>query len=117
MLYGRDARLPGEEALSTKKSPYIVDLDDYKIELMTSLTEVWEMTAGTCISKAQKAQKSTRTKPSQTHSTRVMVFMPNKATGKMRKLARLHFGPYHVLETHANGVTVRPVDKRKDAPI
>lgn len=39
MLYGRDARSAGEEALSTKKSPYLVDLDDYKTELMTSLTE------------------------------------------------------------------------------
>ena len=46
-----------------------------------------------------------------------MVYMPNKATGKIRKLAHLHFGPYRVLETHTNGVTVRPVDKRKDAPI
>ena len=48
--------MPGEEALSPTKSSYMVDLDDYKTELMTSLTEVWE-TAGTCISKAQTAQK------------------------------------------------------------
>ena len=62
MLYGRDVRLPGEEALSTKKSPYIVDLDDYKTELMTSLTEVWETTAGTCI-KHRKAAGQSRVKP------------------------------------------------------
>ena len=46
-----------------------------------------------------------------------MVYMPNETTRKMRKIARLHFGPYRVLETHANGVTVKPVDKLKDAPI
>ena len=56
LLYERDAKLPGEEALSTKKSLYMVDLDDYKTELMTSLTEAWE-TAGTRICKAPKAQK------------------------------------------------------------
>ena len=61
LLYGRDARLPGEEALSTTRSPYMVDLDDYKTELITSLTEAWE-TAGTCISKAQRAQKKQRDK-------------------------------------------------------
>ena len=55
LLYGRDARLPGEEALSTKESPYMLDLDDYKTELMTSLTETWE-TAGTSIRKTQKKQ-------------------------------------------------------------
>ena len=59
LLYGRNARLPGEEALLTKKSPYTVDLDDYKTDLTTSLTEVWE-TAGTCISKAQKPPKKQR---------------------------------------------------------
>ena len=58
LLYGRDARLLGEEALSTTKSSYMVDLDDYKTELMTSLTEA----AGTCISKAKRAQKKQRTK-------------------------------------------------------
>ena len=40
-----------------------------------------------------------------------MVFMPNETTGKMRKLARRHHGP---IQTHPNGVTVRPVDKHKD---
>ena len=120
LLYGRDARLPGEEALSTTRSHYMVDLDDYKTELMASLTEAWE-TAGTCISKAQRAQKKQRDKSARVKpirpGDRVMVYMPNEDTGKMRKLARPHFGPYRVLETHANGVTVRPVDKPKDAPI
>ena len=43
--------------------------------------------------------------------------MPNEASEKMRKLACSHFGPYCVVEAHANGVTVRPVDKPKDATI
>ena len=54
--YGRDAQLPAKEALSTKMSPYMVDMTDYKLQLMDSLTETWE-TARTCINKAQMAQK------------------------------------------------------------
>ena len=39
LLYGRDARLPTEAALSTPKSPYVVSIDDYKTELTTDLIE------------------------------------------------------------------------------
>ena len=42
LLYGRDARLPTEAALSTPKSPYVVSIDDYKTELTTGLTESWK---------------------------------------------------------------------------
>ena len=43
--------------------------------------------------------------------------MPNETTGKMRKLACPHHGPYRVIQTHPNGVTVRPVDKPKNPSI
>ena len=54
-LYGRDAGLP-EEAISTKRTPYMVDVTDYMMELITSLSEAWEL-ARTSIDKAQQAQK------------------------------------------------------------
>ena len=49
--------MPDCQERSTKKSPYMVDLDDYKTELMTSLTEEWE-TAGMSIRKTQKKQRT-----------------------------------------------------------
>ena len=46
-----------------------------------------------------------------------MVYMPQETTGKQRKQARPHFGPYRVIEVHPNGVSVRPVDRPKETPI
>ena len=45
------------------------------------------------------------------------MYMPYEQTGKNRKLSRLYFGPYRVLEVHPNGVTVRPVDRPNDKSI
>ena len=38
LLYGRDPMLPVLEALSRERSPYVVDLDDYKTELVAGLS-------------------------------------------------------------------------------
>ena len=55
LLYGRDARLPSEDVFSARRSPYQVDLDDYKTELTVGLAEAWR-TAQDHLQKAQKAQ-------------------------------------------------------------
>lgn len=43
LLYGRDGRIPCESMLSTKQTAYQVDIDDYKSELVFSLTEAWQV--------------------------------------------------------------------------
>ena len=43
LLYGRDACIPRESALSTKQTPYQVDIDDYKSELVFSLAEACQV--------------------------------------------------------------------------
>ena len=43
LLYGRDAHIPCESVLSTKQTPYQVDIDDYKSELVFSLAEAWQV--------------------------------------------------------------------------
>ena len=120
LLYGRDARIPTETALSTPRTAYQVDLDDYKTELCHGLTTAWELAKGQ-IKKAQKKQKRYYDRSAQKRDIvsgdRVMVFMPREHSGRNRKLARPHFGPYRVIEVHPNGVTVRPVDKPTDEPI
>ena len=120
LVYGRDARVPCEEALSFEKSPYMVDVDDYKTELAASLADAWRITRDN-IDKAQKAQKKQYDKKARVKEIRagdrVMVYMPQEANGVSKKLARPHFGPYRVLDVHPNGLTVRPVDRPKDPSI
>uniref|UniRef100_A0A1X7UBC9 Uncharacterized protein n=1 Tax=Amphimedon queenslandica TaxID=400682 RepID=A0A1X7UBC9_AMPQE len=56
LLYGRDALIPGDETLSHRRHIGMVDVDDYKSELMISLAKAWDITWSS-ISKVQKAQK------------------------------------------------------------
>ena len=43
LLYGRDARIPCEATLSTPRTAYQIDMDDYKTELMDGLSTAWEL--------------------------------------------------------------------------
>ncbi len=56
LLYGRDARILTETVLSHSCSPYAVDLDDYKEDLMCEMALAWKL-ASENITKAQSAQK------------------------------------------------------------
>jgi len=101
LLYGRDPRLPTETALSQPESPYQVDVEDYRTELVTQMSRVWTL-AKQKIEQAQQAQKIQYDR----HATnleklrvgdRVMVYMLDQVQGKMRKLARPFHGPYQIL--------------------
>ena len=103
-------------------TPYLVDVDDYRMKLVTGLTESWRL-AKQHIHKAQQKQKKSYDCNTKTKSLdfregdRVMVFMPQEVQGKDRKLAPPHHGPYRILEVQPNCVRVRPVDKPADHPI
>lgn len=56
LLYRRDPRQPINEALSCLTTPYVVDIDDYKSELVHGLSDAWK-TAEQCIKTAQSCQK------------------------------------------------------------
>lgn len=43
LLYGRDPALPTLDSLSRERTPYMVDLDDYKLDLVTGLTDAWKL--------------------------------------------------------------------------
>ncbi len=120
LLYGRDARLPTESALSQPLSPYQVDTRDYYSELATNLSEAWK-TARQNVAVAQKRQKFQYDKKARVPKYKVgdwaMVFMPQETQGKLRKLALPYHGPYRIIELTPNGATVRPVDKPTMEPI
>ena len=43
LLYGRDPRIPTESALSQPRTVYTVDVDDYKTEFVSSLSDAWKI--------------------------------------------------------------------------
>ena len=79
MIYGRDARLPTETALSTPPTLQMLEVDDYKTELVSGLTQCWNI-ARTSVNTAQARQKKYydryASEPKIQVSDRVMVFMP-----------------------------------------
>ena len=120
LLYGRDARQPIEEALDCPRPTYLVNLDDYKSELVQALSSVWK-TASECIQSAQKHQKNVYDRHAKAIDyrvgDRVMVHMPHEATGKAAKLARPYFGPYRIVSVTSSNAEVRLVDKPDDPTI
>lgn len=120
LLYGRDPRVPTSTVLTYERSPYTVDIDDYKSELMVNLSQAWKL-ARDNIKVAQKYQKIQYDK--KTHKAnlkvgdQVMVLMSTEAKGEKRKLARPFHGPFRVLTVTPTNAEVRLVDDPKAAPI
>ena len=120
LLYGRDARTPTETALSQPRTPYQVDLADYKMEMVANLSEAWALAHGH-IDRAQQKQKQQYDKKSQEIKwkvgDRVMVHMPGTIKGKAWKFARAFYGPYRVLTITPTNAEVRLVDKPEERSI
>ena len=56
LLYGRDARLPTESTLQSSPPLHMLDVGDYRTELVIGLSTAWDM-ARKSIEKAQSKQK------------------------------------------------------------
>ena len=116
LLYGRDARLPTEAALTQPHTCYQEDIDDFKTDLVCNISEAWEL-ARHNISQSQKKKKQhydKGTKPKDYHvGVRVFVHMPGDVQGKAWKFARPFHSPYQILELTPTNASVRLVDKLK----
>ena len=44
-MYSRDARLPTETFVTHVRNPYLVDVDDYKEDLLSNLSLAWQLAA------------------------------------------------------------------------
>ena len=101
LMHGRDPRIPTESLLAQNRSPYAVDADDFKLDLVSSLSLAWKL-ASESIESSQISQKrfyDRATKQPKVHpGDRVMVFMPAEQQGKTWKLSRPFHGPYRVLK-------------------
>ena len=120
LLYGREARIPTESALTQPRTPYQVEFSDYCSELVANLSDAWAL-AHQNIAKAQKKQKrqyDKRATPMKLKvGDRVMVHFPNQVKGKAWKLARPYFGPYKVLSLTPTNAEVQLMDAAKDSSI
>ncbi len=120
LMYGRDPRLPTELAMEPAKTRSFVDLDTYKGQVVSGLSEAWEL-ARVHVKRAQKSQKAQydrRTKvPKFSVGDRVFVLMPGAKSGKAYKFARPFHGPYRITAQYEAGVEVRPVDRPQAQPI
>ena len=83
LLHGQDARVPTESTLSFQRSPYVIDYDDYKEELMDNLSSAWE-NVQKHIATTQSSQKHCYDQHRSADENkvrkgdRVMIFMPIK---------------------------------------
>ena len=120
LLYGRDARVPTSTVLTHVRTPYAVDVSDYKEDILSSLSTAWKL-AGDNIKQSQVTQKRQYDRLSKKVSVRpgdrVMVHMPAEAQGKNLKLSRPFHGPYRVLKVTPSNAEVRLVDRPGDEAI
>ena len=120
LLYGRDPRLPTETVLCQPTTKYQVDIQDYRTELVTHLSDAWHL-AQQNISEAQSKQKRNYDKrgnnPTVHVGDRVMVKMPGEIKGKSWKFARPFHGPFRVVSVTPTNVEVRLVDQPSAEPI
>lgn len=79
------------------KAKALVNLKEYGSELVTRMSEVWEL-ARSSVEKAQKRQKANYDKKRRPCNfvvgEHVFLFKPADKTGASRKLARPFHGPY-----------------------
>ena len=112
LLYGRDARLPTEAALTKPRTCYQVDTDDFKTDLVCNLSDAWSL-AQQNISQAQKKQKTQYDRKAKSRKYCV----GDRVFGKAWKFARPFHGPYRILELTPANASVRLVDRPQDQPI
>ena len=79
LLYGRDTQIPCDAVLSVERTPYQVDVDDCKSELVLGLADAWK-TAQEHIQRSQRKQKKNYDRHAKDRAIcigdRVMVLMP-----------------------------------------
>lgn len=92
LLHGRDACLPTETAVTHVRNHYLVDVDDYKEDLLCNLSLAWKLAA----ENIQRVQKSQMTKVQLRAGDPVMVYMPSEVQGEEHKLKRPFHGPCSV---------------------
>lgn len=120
LLYGVDCRSPTEAAYLPTTEVHPTDIDDYREELIVSLSSARQL-AASCIQKAQAKYKHQYDQKARETTLRVgdwiLVHFPQDETGCWRKLSRPWHGPYRVLSMSDPNITCAKVYYPQDGPI
>ena len=100
LLFGLDCRSPTEASLLPPSTVQSVNVDDYREEMILSLSSARQL-ASTTLQEAQKKYKRAYDRHARPGQYRVgdwiMIRFPQDESGKDRKLSRPWHGPYRVL--------------------
>ena len=109
LLFGLDCKSPTEAALLPPEHPEPVNMEDYREQLIVSLSSARKLAASS-IQAAQVRYKKYYDKKS--HPVKyqvgewVLIRFPHEETGRQRKLSRPWHGPYRIAEENDPDVTV-----------
>ena len=120
LLFGLDYRTSTEAAFLPPAQLQVADVDDYRQELVVSLSSARELAAKS-IQAAQKKYKKLFDKKARPTSFNVgswvLVLFPHELTGKNRKLSRPWHGPYRVNSVDDPDISVSKVYIPQDGSI
>ena len=120
LLFGIDLREPTEAALLPPTSVTPTNVDDYREELMLSLSSACDV-ATQSIQKAQERYKQYHDKKAALTEFKlgqwVLVRFPQEESGRQRKLSRPWHGPYRIISRDDPDLTVQMVYFPDDGPI
>ncbi len=119
LVHGRDIRLPLETAFQLPNPDYVVDVDDFKLDLVFRLRSAWKI-AHECISKAQQKQKYYHDKrlhlpPNYQPNDLVFVYTPAVPKGRTAKLSHL-WHLHQVTECRFPNLLVVPCNNPRARP-
>ena len=108
LLFGLDCRTPAEASLLPSTAVVPTDIDDYREELIFSLSQARAMAASQ-IQVAQKKYKRDYDHHAKTQDVRlgdwILIRFPHEETGAKRKLSRPWHGPYRITSIEQPDVT------------
>ena len=120
LLFGWDCRSPAEAALLPVSAVEPTTIEDYREELVITLSSARE-TALETIRKAQKRYKTSYDRKADHYSYRVsdwvLIRFPSEETGRLRKLSRPWHGPYRVTSCNETNVAATKVYFPREDPI
>ena len=120
LLYGREAVLPTDEVLFPPAERREVIIGTYLEEMATMFSDAWAL-AQKRIKASQERQKKQfdkhATLPSYQVGDRVLLHMPAKTSGELRKLALPNQGPYRITKAFATRVLIVPEDRPHATPL
>ena len=120
LLFDIDLRMPTEVAFLPPSSVTPTDVDDYREELVLSLSSAREIAAQS-IQKSQKQYKKHYDKKTTSTKFRVgqwvLVKFPQEESGRLRKLSRPWHGPYRIISQDDPDLIVQKVYFPNDSNI